>query len=506
MKFASIYLSNYIGIYNGMGLYEIHIDMTKCKNRITIIRGDNGSGKSTLSKAMNLFPDESDAFIPGLPARKEIVLVDGETLYKLSFIHGVNNKGDRQVTKAYITKTFGGRIVELNENGNVTSYKDILYNELGLDANFSALSQLSNDDRGLADKRPAERKRFVNSIISSLETYNNIYKTLTKRSANYKSMINAVVAKLNILGDEESLVSNLNALETKINHLQDQKDQAVAALANAQSTISILDPDGSIQNTNTTIIAEMELAEKEVNKIQSIIDGLITSNSIDSSVLERMYKSVVDKKNSFIIQNQIARKEIEGLILQKEKEAEALDEKVRKLSTLQSGYNYELLKSKISDYKKELEDIAQELTSIGIDNIAQLSKEEYILALETLKDLEEYISSFKSSTDFSIIEKIVSHYIETGEIPERIDLKPYREHIDMLNANIEEYRREKAILESKLGLLDRLSMRPSECKVDSCHFIQEALVFANGNPKDRISTIDAIIYEMTKRSNWMRRL
>lgn len=498
MKFASIYLSNYIGIYNGMGLYEIHIDMTKCKNRITIIRGDNGSGKSTLSKAMNLFPDESDAFIPGLPARKEIVLVDGETLYKLSFIHGVNNKGDRQVTKAYITKTFGGQIVELNENGNVTSYKDILYNELGLDANFSALSQLSNDDRGLADKRPAERKRFVNSIISSLETYNNIYKTLTKRSANYKSMINAVVAKLNILGDEESLVSNLNALETKINNLQDQKDQAVAALANAQSTISILDPDGSIQNTNTTIIAEMELAEKEANKIQSIIDGLITSNSIDSSALERMYKSVIDKKNSFIIQNQIARKEIEGLILQKEKEAEALDEKVRKLSTLQSGYNYELLKSKISDYKKELEDIAQELTSIGIDNIAQLSKEEYILALETLKDLEEYISSFKSSTDFSIIEKIVSHYIETGEIPERKDLKPYRDHIDMLNANIEEYRMEKAILESKLGLLDRLSMRPSECKVDSCHFIQEALVFANGNPKDRISTIDAIIYEMTE--------
>ena len=31
-----------------MGLYEIHIDMTKCKNNIIIIRGDNGSGKSTL--------------------------------------------------------------------------------------------------------------------------------------------------------------------------------------------------------------------------------------------------------------------------------------------------------------------------------------------------------------------------------------------------------------------------------------------------------------------------
>ena len=85
MKFASIYLSNYIGIYNGMGLYEIHIDMTKCKNRITVIRGINGSGKSTLVKAMNLFPDPNDAFIPGMPARKEIVLADNNVLYKLIF-------------------------------------------------------------------------------------------------------------------------------------------------------------------------------------------------------------------------------------------------------------------------------------------------------------------------------------------------------------------------------------------------------------------------------------
>ena len=147
MKFASIYLKNYIGIYNGMGLYEIFIDMTKCKNRITIIRGDNGSGKSTLAKAMNVFPDPNDSFIPGLPARKEVVLCDNETAYKLVFIHDIKQSGERETTKAYITKTIGPEIVELNPNGNVSSYKDILYTELGLDANFIALSQLSNDDR-----------------------------------------------------------------------------------------------------------------------------------------------------------------------------------------------------------------------------------------------------------------------------------------------------------------------------------------------------------------------
>ncbi len=496
MKFASIYLSNYIGVYNGMGLYEIHIDMTKCKNRITIIRGDNGSGKSTLSKAMSLFPDPNDSFIPGLPARKEIILMDGETFYKLTFIHGIKPNGERDTTKAYITKTFNDHAVELNENGNVTSYKDILYNELGLDANFAALSQLSNDDRGLADKKPAERKRFVNSIISSLETYNSINKTLTKRSSNYKSMINAIVAKLNILGDEETLISNLESLESRINTIQDLKDKAVAELANAQSTISILDPDGSIQNINTTIKAELDLAEKDLEKIQSIIDGLISSNCIKNQNLDKEYKSIIDAKNSFIIQNQIARKEIESLIRQKEQEVEELNRKVQKLSTLQSGYNYETLQSKIKEYKSELESIAESLRSIGIDNAMKLSKEEYILALETLKDLEEYISVFKSSTDFTIIESIVGEYLKTGQIPQRKDIKPYTDRINGLEIKLVEFTNEKTILDSKMKLLEKLSLRPSSCKIDSCKFIEEALEFSKQEPKKHNDELMSYIYAL----------
>ena len=47
---------------------------------------------------------------------------------------------------------------------------------------FIALSRLSSDDRGLADKTPAERKKFMSFIVDSLETYNAIYKILNKKS------------------------------------------------------------------------------------------------------------------------------------------------------------------------------------------------------------------------------------------------------------------------------------------------------------------------------------
>ena len=496
MKFASIFLSNYIGIYNGMGLYDIHIDMTKCKNRITIIRGDNGSGKSTISKAMNLFPDSNDSFIPGMDARKEIVLVDGETLYKLVFVHNVKSNGDRDVTKAYITKTFNGQAIELNENGNVSSYKDILYTELGMDANFSALSQLSNDDRGLADKKPAERKKFVNSIISSLDTYNDIYKTLTKRSSNYKSMINAIVGKLNILGDEKVLNDSLLAVESKINTIQDLKDKAITVLAKEESIIQLLDPDGSIQNSNTTINAELHLAEKDFETLQKIIDKISSENSINYKNIDGELKSLQDKKNSLTVANQINRNRITTMLQQKDQEAVELDQKIQQLQKMKSNHNLENLKNMIDEYEKDIDSIKTVLKDkVGIENIDSINKDEYILALETLKDLESNISTFKSFNDYSIIEKIISLYISTNSLPPTIDIISINTNIKNLCDIINDLNFEINSIQGSLDLLDILTKRPKGCKDDNCAFIKNALEFNNTKPLERLKSLERDLAE-----------
>lgn len=491
MKFLSIKLTNYIGIYNGMGLYNIDIDMTKCRHRMTIIRGENGSGKSTLSKAMNLFPDPNDSFIPGMPARKEIVLQDGTIFYKLVFIHGIKQNGERDTTKAYITKTFNDTAVELNENGNVSSYKDILYSELGLDANFIALSQLSNDDRGLADKKPAERKRFVNSIISSLDTYNNIYKTLTKRSSNYKSMINAIVAKLNVLGDENTVQSNLTSVEDRINHLQDMKDRAVAELAKAQSMISLLDPDGSIQLENSKLSSELAIAEKDNAKTLSILNGLYESNGVDpTSDIKKQRQSVIDKKNSLIIDNQIDRGNIDSFMRQKESESADLAEKSSKLSSLRSGYNYEMLVDSVSKYRDELNSIKEEIKAVGIDDITSISKEEYILALETLKDLEEHISNFKSRYSFQVIETCITYYLEHGKVPDRDTCSDLIKMKQSFQDQYDQAVRERDLIKSRMGLLDKLNLRPSTCTDNTCEFIKEAIEFSNTNPVKQLQDLE----------------
>lgn len=498
MKFTSIHLTNYIGIYNGMGLYDINIDMTKCRNRVIIIRGDNGSGKSTLAKAMSVFPDPNDSFIPGMPARKEIILADGQTLYRLLFIHGVKSNGDREVTKAYITKTFGNTAVELNENGNVSSYKDILYSELGLDANFAALSQLSNDDRGLADKKPAERKRFVNSIISSLETYNSIYKTLSKKSTSLKSMINSIAAKLGVLGDENTVETNLQSVEDRINILQDMKDKAVTDMAKDQSLISILDPDGSIQLTNTKVSADLALAHRSAERLRDKITAIKKENGIpegDTMVLKR---HVSDKKGSLMVANQLARNKLESLLNRQEDEARNLGEKTRRLESIRSEYDYGILVDKIAIYTQDIADIEVTLGAIGIRDIMSISKAEYILALETLRDLSEYIMRFKSSTDFSIIESIVNEYMKTGKIPVRLNPNEDTEIVEDSKLKMVAVEKEVDLLESRLSLLDKLKLRPSGCRDDKCPFISEALEFSKSNPHNEIDRLDALVvgYQM----------
>lgn len=496
MKFLFIRLSNYIGIYNGMGLYNLEIDFTRCRNRVTVIRGDNGSGKSTLMKALSLFPDPNDSFIPQLPAVKEITLADNGIIYAIKFIHDVKNNGDREVTKAYISKSTMNGFVELNPNGNVSSYKDILYNELSLDANFIALSQLSNDDRGLADKKPAERKRFVNSIISSLEVYNNIYKILTKKSSNYKSMINTIVSKMDMLGNIEMLNKNLEIVENNINQIQNVKDNNIACLAQDQSRINILDPDGSIQNINKSLANEISNLSKQLEKMDSFIWSLTTANNITSTDYEGRLKSIIEKKNSLIIQNQIDRNNVQTLMKQKELEVEELNEKIQKINSLNNECNFESIKEEIAFYKGELILIENTIYSVGIDDISSLTKDEYIIALNSLKDLNSYISSFKSIASYDKIESIVQEYLASGNAPSIIAISFYEDEKKKIEEVITSCELKYNTIQSQMNLLETLKLRPSECTNDFCSFISEAKKFADTNP---IETLEALRFEINDR-------
>jgi len=244
MRITYIKLINYIGIFNGLGLHEIEIDFNKSKHKTIIIRGKNGSGKSTLFNALHPMYDSNENFIPNMEAHKYIHISHNDALYKIHFVHPVKSNGDRGTTKAFIKKFINNEVEDLNPNGNVSSFKDTLYNEFSLDPNYIALSSLGSESRGLADKKPAERKKFINSIIDTLVVYNDIYKTMTKRSSIFKAMINTLTSKIDNIGDEEKIKSSLVSIENRLNNLMNEKDDIVEQISSFKSTIKLIDPDG----------------------------------------------------------------------------------------------------------------------------------------------------------------------------------------------------------------------------------------------------------------------
>ena len=272
MKILSVKLVNYIGIFNGIGKREFSYDFTNA-TPIVIIEGRNGSGKSTLLNALHPFPDSNSDLIPGVPAMKHIVYGLNGNVYSITINYPIKSNGERDTSKISILKNG----IECNKSLNVTTATQFIQNEFELDTGLLSLSQLSSEDKGLASKRPAERKRFVNSRLSDLSAYNAIHKTLTERSSTMKSMLNSLATKINNLGG-----NNVEAIKMDLNKLK--KSQSKYQL--------------SIEDLNRKIGA-LEMVKESLN--------------FDGAEFDRVMKEVSSAAEKITMNNQQIRNICEGI-------------------------------------------------------------------------------------------------------------------------------------------------------------------------------------------------
>jgi DNA repair exonuclease SbcCD ATPase subunit len=498
MKFRFIRLKNYIGIYNGLGLDEIYIDFTKCKYKKIVIKGDNGSGKSTLFNAIHPLPDSNDCFVPEVQAEKEFGLISDNGIdYHMFITHPVKDNGDRSPTKAFIRKFITETLYSnLNPTGNVGTYKEALFNEFNLDPNFIALSQISSEDRGLADKTPSERKKFINSIIECLEVYNNINKTLVKRSSIFKAMINSLTTKIDNIGDENKIQISLGSIEDRINKLTIHKDMLIKNLAESESIIKLLDPDLSIQKTYECICSQISELDIDINKIEnSILDskskcGLDTINIEEINKLYKNVCSSIDKFNNNIYSEELY---IKDLLTDRENEARDIQLKTRRLETLNSEYNFLELEKAIQTQEKNIIQYETLLTNIGFDKSTTISKDEYIIGLNTLKEIKDTIDVFRSNMNNEIIQASINSIIMNIDIISII--ATIQDQIDNLSIYIDDRLRELSYYEGLSDQLSLLEMRPKSCQIDGCSFISQALEASKLNPNLNINELSREIDE-----------
>lgn len=486
MRYKSIELINYAGIYNGMGINQISIDFTKCISNKIIIRGSNGSGKSTLINAINPNPDSNDCFIPNVEARKNICLTNNGVDYIIRYIHPVTNSG-RGTTKGYISKTINGQMVELNPNGNISSCKDILYEEFNLDSNFISLSKLSSEDRGLVDNKPAERKKLVNSIISVLDTYNGIYKNLSKKSSAFKQLINSLTYKIDSLGNEVQLNARLQNIENRLNTLEDERVSTIEAIAAVKLRINeymnILR-----DNSYDAVVSELKdvsshnkvLRAQILKKLQDF--GITNINSIES------FNSYLEKQ-IIITEGEIDSlgRESSTLLSQREVEYNDLQNKRARLDSLQSEHNYFDLKNSMQSLRSTINNYDSVFNQMGLMNINLITKSEYDSAMEALKYLKELAINTISTWQPDLIKYVIDN---------ESDILNMIGSINFLKSRLEQEKQSKAELDteiavyiSKQDLINELTNRPVNCKIDDCPYIKSAVDAATKYPQEELNKL-----------------
>lgn len=470
MRYCYVKLTGYIGLYNGLGIPSIEIDFSKAKNRICVISGPNGVGKSTIINALQLMPDSNELFLKNMDAQKYLCLTDGINTYQITFNHRLKN-GIRQTTKVSFVKN--GQ--ELNPNGNVSSYKDIVQNEFDLDPNYMALSKIGSNDRGLADKTPAERKKVVANIIDSLEVYNDMYKVLNKKANGLKTLISSIGYKMQNLGNEESLISQLKQLDSNYERLNNELGECRDKITQAKTIVSVVDPNGTISEKLDRLKKQQSDLELEISRKQrDIKDNYSNINQsadqLKESINQHELKQAEILTKSASISQFISRLKIE------------MDKLKDQLSQQSVSINPDLVNN-LTDCRVQMKSIESDFNKVNID-INNISKDELIHFIDFSNNLLQQIDILYEDTEDTNIGLAATDIMENNNsLVKQIEANKKRiKDIENIRYDLEDQIHN---LTDQMSNLDRLKKRPVDCNNSNCPFIADALKITkigNGDP------------------------
>ena len=480
MKILYVRLENYIGIFNGRGDNVLEIDLSHTTTPIIVIKGHNGSGKSTLLKALNPMPDSNDQFIPGAEAKKTLVYQINTDIVRIEYLYPVKKDGSRATTKAQVFKNNE----PLNLTNNVSDAKEIIYTLFKLDSSFLALSQLTSTDRGLADKRPSERKIFVNSSISGIEEYNNMYKVINKKFSMYKSLINSVVSKINKIGNKQELDISFNRVNRMLEEIIKERDTALASVAKIQAK---LDENNAKELVDKYNSLESEIYEKNVkvkqllSELKDINPDLVTHNMIELRKIEKSKAIELATLNEEIKNTQALKDSLS-------KEMNELNSNIQKKIAERNTYiSTEISTEEMNAYDdavKELNIIHQDIHTAGL-NISDKTEiqnlnELFTFIIDKLQFITDGLNSIDYEMGFDFILKN-KHNEETWRISQDL-----RNEINSLTMQVNETNLQMSLLESLVEKSEKLKLRPASCKDNTCIFIKDAFEAAKQKPNDEL--------------------
>lgn len=387
MKILKVKLKNFKSIDICMNCKEIEIDFTKMKTKICLFIGPNGSGKTSVLSLLTPFAslgnldvrDSSPLIIEGKDGYKEIEIKNGDILYTIKHFYTHHDK--THSLKSYIEKDG----VELNPNGNVTSFKEYVKEELGIELPYLKLLRLGDNVNTLIKMSETERKNYMGKILDDIGVFLTYYKKVNNDLRQLKEMISHDVDKLNRLG-----IENKEEIETKIKEVQEDISSLNKNHDKLTGSISVIYHDLDSIEDSITLKDRLHESEKTLSKMEKILSKKDELKSTDpeyyAKLLEKEKEAIIkltSEKDAtvLIIKNNLNRiddlqAQYHTLEIQYEKEENhdqelrnmqkylnELDEKIKKKKEILEGFEPSFTKAELEGFIVFLKNTQQTLNT-----------------------------------------------------------------------------------------------------------------------------------------------
>lgn len=483
LRLQRLELENFANLYTGLGVHRLEIDFTRQTNTVCVIIGENGRGKTSLLSYMTPFAglgnidprDNESLIIQGEKGYKRIVYSEdsGKTIYDIK--HFMIPAKDRYTVKSYISVNEE----ELNENGNVTSFKKIIYDLLGIEPDFLKLVRIGDNVSNLISAKATERKVFMAKILDEVDMYLKSYKKMSQKASEVKAVLGHItdeIAKTGITDANvaEETLAKTRDLEAK---LQKKLDNANDAKSKAEYEIELIEfpSDGEhvikkLENTITKY--ENALGEITSGETSETVSARINALNIDVAKLEVSVTHYTEKFETALNDIDATANKLHDTTIELEKEESELN-----LSTMRE-HVASLRKAMNESYETRFDEVKVSIT-----------KEEFDTFVMFLKN----------------IQLLLNGVYEFGKGPIREVLSGMRDNVDILGTirsnliNLEARNRAE-----KMSILDRLidtySRKEYNCTDDVCPYKElhkELLLIKDSTPLEN-ATKDEAFYQSMK--------
>lgn len=473
-------LVNFIGVYLGTGLTEFEIDRSRSSNNIILIIGDNGSGKTSIISELTPLPlehfgsrNESRIIKDKVGVKELDFLVDNFIEYKIKIVYDPT-----KTTKCFIKKIVDGKEIDLNPNGNVSSYMEILEHELHMKKNYTNVGYLagSGKNKNFVAMSPTERNNYISEWMPEISEFLDAFKISSKILTKLKKEIesyNKQIGNMSTINYELELNyidSNINNLTNSLKQVESELIQLETYQEQIKSNVRDYRELDELKNkflNNSNILRKR--FDSFVHKYRSIIEWENGSRMDIKELNSRLDKvkqklSHVEETISFISSELISN---QSLLSDDEKLSDT-DINTILVTIEQNESILESLYESIKEY--------QERYSIPDEDLIQFNKlyNELTMFIDNLDSKFIHMNNYISMDTIQSMDNLEKSTVSTIENISRI-----KSLIDDVNSkltfvNNEIYKYEHGNIDAQI-----LMKRPDFCKNNSCGVIDELMKYLN---------------------------